>query len=170
MRAICTIALFFYSFICWSQEAKKDELPNNKEKFKIQKQNPLMILDGFEMKDSTRLSTIDPNSIESMEVLNEKQGYERYGSKGAQGAVLITSKSGVRIRLNPALQTQSGLAPLYILDDAELKGTNALGQIKPNDIEKIEVIKDQQALDIYGEKGKNGVVLITTKNAYKNKF
>ena len=56
--------------------------------------------------------------------------------------------------------------PLYILDDVEMP-SNDLGSIKPDDIELIEVLKDKKA-ELYGEKGKNGVVIITTKK-YKAK-
>lgn len=57
--------------------------------------------------------------------------------------------------------------PLYILDDVEMPGSD-LGAIKPEDIETVEVLKDQKATEKYGEKGKNGVVIITTKK-YKAK-
>ena len=57
--------------------------------------------------------------------------------------------------------------PLFILDDVELPGSD-LGAVKPEDIESIHVIKLAKELEPYGEKGKNGVVIITTKK-YKAK-
>jgi TonB-dependent SusC/RagA subfamily outer membrane receptor len=57
--------------------------------------------------------------------------------------------------------------PLFILDDVEMPGSD-LGAVKPEDIEKIDVLKDSKAVEKYGEKGKNGVVIITTKK-YKTK-
>lgn len=171
MKVLCTITLFFCSFFCWSQETNKDELLNNKKKFNIQKQNPLMILDDVELLDSAQLAAIDPNDIESMVVLNQAQGVEAYGSKGAKGVVLITSKIKNRIKVNPTIPTNLARAtPLYILDDVEMKDSKPLSQIDPHEIHSIEVIKETQALDLYGDKGKNGVILITTKKAYKNKF
>jgi TonB-dependent SusC/RagA subfamily outer membrane receptor len=47
-----------------------------------------------------------------------------------------------------------------ILSDANL---NPLSNISPNDIESIEVLKDADATAIYGSRGANGVVLVTTK-------
>ena len=58
--------------------------------------------------------------------------------------------------------------PLFILDDVELPGSD-LGAVKPEDIEKIDVVKGKEATDKYGENGKNGVVIITTTKKYKEK-
>lgn len=63
-------------------------------------------------------------------------------------------------------------APLYIIDGVEVpkdsKSTSTLRyktvqDLKPNDIESISVLKDASAIAAYGAKGKNGVILITTK-------
>ncbi|UYW02406.1 hypothetical protein K5I29_05790 [Flavobacterium agricola] len=54
--------------------------------------------------------------------------------------------------------------PLYIIDNVVTE--NSLSNIAPNTIEYITVLKGEEAITKYGEKGKNGVVLITTK---KNK-
>jgi TonB-dependent SusC/RagA subfamily outer membrane receptor len=55
--------------------------------------------------------------------------------------------------------------PLMILDGKILEGQNDsnLKKIDPNDIASVDVIKDKNAIAAYGEKGKNGVVVITTK-------
>jgi TonB-dependent SusC/RagA subfamily outer membrane receptor len=57
--------------------------------------------------------------------------------------------------------------PLFILDDVEMP-SNDLGSIKSEDIESVTVLKEKKATEPYGEKGKNGVVIITTKK-YKEK-
>jgi bla regulator protein blaR1 len=56
----------------------------------------------------------------------------------------------------------SRLNPLYILNGVELESLDLT--IQPEDIDRIDVLKGQSAIDKYGEKGKNGVVSITTKN------
>ena len=53
--------------------------------------------------------------------------------------------------------------PLYILDGKEMLKDFLVNTIKPENIEKIEVLKDASATAIYGDKGKNGVILITMK-------
>ncbi len=70
----------------------------------------------------------------------------------------------------------SGSEPLYVIDGFPLypdngaigtggnrQPTNAMATINPNEIESIEILKDASATSIYGSRGANGVVLITTK-------
>lgn len=57
-------------------------------------------------------------------------------------------------------------APLYIVDGIQMD--NALSLISPKEIESIEVLKDASSTSIYGARGANGVVLITTKSGRKN--
>lgn len=57
--------------------------------------------------------------------------------------------------------------PLYIVDGTEW--TEGLSNINPNDIESIDVLKDASATAIYGTKGSNGVIIVTTKRGNKNK-
>jgi len=54
--------------------------------------------------------------------------------------------------------------PLFIVDGTQV---NSIDQINSNDIESISVLKDKSATAIYGEKGKNGVILVTTKKTAK---
>jgi TonB family protein len=56
--------------------------------------------------------------------------------------------------------------PLYVVDGVETENIDTLDS---ENIEKIDVLKEKSATDLYGEKGKNGVILITTKsNSYIN--
>ncbi|HEV7382189.1 MAG TPA: TonB family protein, partial [Dyadobacter sp.] len=68
----------------------------------------------------------------------------------------------VRIRgrnnFNPDVQ------PLLVVDGVILEERNALDKLDPNNIESISVLKDHSATSIYGKKGANGVVLVTSKN------
>lgn len=56
---------------------------------------------------------------------------------------------------------------LYILDGEEVDDLRS--SVNPEDIESVEVLKDQKARDLYGKKGKNGVVIVNTKNKDKGK-
>lgn len=49
--------------------------------------------------------------------------------------------------------------PLFVVDD-KIIGNDDITKIKPNDIESVTVLKDESATKLYGEKGKNGVVII----------
>ena len=86
------------------------------------------------------------------------------------------AESSIRIRGGNSVNASN--EPLYVVDgfiyfkDASTSGTglgaiesslNPLATINPNDIESIEVLKDVSATAIYGSRGANGVILITTK-------
>lgn len=64
----------------------------------------------------------------------------------------------VRVR---GLGTINNNDPLYVIDGIPTKG--GLSQINPNDIETISVLKDASSAAIYGARGANGVIIITTK-------
>lgn len=70
----------------------------------------------------------------------------------------------IRIRGIGSISASS--APLYVVDGMPYDGS--LGDINPNDIESISVLKDASASAIYGARGANGVILITTKKASDN--
>ena len=59
----------------------------------------------------------------------------------------------------------SSTDPLYVVDGVVMEG---FGMINPNDIESMEVLKDASATAIYGARGANGVILVTTKRGLKN--
>jgi TonB-dependent SusC/RagA subfamily outer membrane receptor len=53
-------------------------------------------------------------------------------------------------------------APLYVIDGKEMAHGDSL-KIDPKDIESISILKDKSAIDIYGDRAKNGVIIITSK-------
>lgn len=59
-------------------------------------------------------------------------------------------------------------SPLYVIDG--IPTTSGLNDLNPNDIEKIDVLKDASATAIYGSRGANGVVIVTTKRGKEGKF
>ncbi len=65
----------------------------------------------------------------------------------------------VRIRGNRSINATNEV--LYVIDGMPL--TDGADQINPNDIETINVLKDASATAIYGNRGANGVIIITTK-------
>ncbi len=81
------------------------------------------------------------------------------GEPGSNQTITIRGPGGIR----------SGSTPLFVLDGLPLDNsstggaTNPLTFLNPNDIESIDVLKDASATSIYGARGANGVVLITTK-------
>ena len=98
--------------------------------------------------------------------------------------------AGTTIRVRGLGSISGGTEPLYVIDgfpisknvDTGVQGdvsrrtvafalppSNPLGTINPNDIESIEVLKDASSAAIYGSRGSNGVILITTKKGKRDK-
>jgi len=96
------------------------------------------------------------------------------GVQVTQGSGLAGSASVVRVRGVASISAAGD--PLYVVDgipitqDYFLNGNrgamnnNPLASINPNDIESVEILKDAAATGIYGSRGANGVILITTKS------
>ena len=68
---------------------------------------------------------------------------------------------GVRVRIRGTRSLTASNDPLYVLDGIPMAG--GIGDLSPADIESIEVLKDASATAIYGSRGANGVVLITSR-------
>jgi TonB-linked SusC/RagA family outer membrane protein len=88
--------------------------------------------------------------------------------QGKAAGVTVTSNSGapgsasmVRIR---GFGTVNASEPLYVIDGVSMRGGD-ISFINPNDIEAISILKDASSAAIYGTRGLNGVILITTKKA-----
>ena len=101
----------------------------------------------------------------------------------AAGVQVVTgsgmSGAGTKIRVRGANSATASSEPLYVVDGIIMESggymdtnnsvgfmdlnTNLLARINPNDIESMEILKDAAATAIYGARGSNGVILITTK-------
>jgi TonB-linked SusC/RagA family outer membrane protein len=83
-----------------------------------------------------------------------------------------TPGGGVSVNIRGAGSVGAGDNPLYVIDGFPLSPgfdqySNPLSTINPDDIENISVLKDAASTAIYGSRGSNGVILITTKRAKK---
>lgn len=93
--------------------------------------------------------------------------------QGKVAGVNVTSASGepgsvINITVRGPGGVRTGSTPLFVIDGLPLDnastGTgNPLNFINPNDIEAVDILKDASATAIYGSRGANGVILITTK-------
>ena len=98
---------------------------------------------------------------------------------GKVAGVNITSNdgapgAGAQIRIRGGSSLNASNDPLIVIDGLAMdnegvKGlTNPLAMINPQDIESFNVLKDASATAIYGSRGSNGVIIITTKKGRKN--
>ena len=86
------------------------------------------------------------------------------GLKGKAAGVNIFSNTGqpggeMRVIIRGIATINASTSPLYIVDGVAMSDFNLLN---PNDIESIEVLKDASAAAIYGARGANGVIMVTT--------
>lgn len=90
---------------------------------------------------------------------------------------------GIRIRIRGSNSINASSEPLYVIDGYPIDNNNVtpggagnnalpanpLSSISPNEIESVEILKDASATAIYGSRGANGVILITTKRGQVGK-
>ncbi|MFD0860957.1 SusC/RagA family TonB-linked outer membrane protein [Sungkyunkwania multivorans] len=104
--------------------------------------------------------------------------------QGQASGVQVVNSSGILgaapvIKIRGVASISSGGRPLFVIDGVPLndalvtagqggQALNPLGDLNPNDIETFTVLKDAAATAVYGSRGANGVVLITTKSGKKN--
>lgn len=94
--------------------------------------------------------------------------------QGKAAGVDITSSQrpgtvgSIRIRGNRSLS--GGNSPLYVVDGIPLLSASAIETLNPRDIESIDILKDASSTAIYGSRGANGVIIVTTKQGKVGRF
>jgi len=138
---------------------------------------------------SQRLNTGDVSSVSAKEIGEQPVDNPLLALEGRVPGMVISETNGlpgaqVEVNIRGINSLQNGTDPLYIIDGVpystsnpfQTSGVNVLGTgnsdehgvnpfsfINPADIASVEVLKDADATAIYGSRGANGVVLITTK-------
>ena len=134
-----------------------------------------------ERKIIQNVGIVKEEAIENLQVTSADQLLQ-----GQSAGTQIVNSSGVLgsasvIRVRGVNSINSGSQPLIVIDgvpitDTETNtlqrggntGVNPLSYVNPNDIASLTVLKDAGATSIYGSRGANGVILITTKKGRKN--
>ncbi|QIL39792.1 TonB-dependent receptor plug domain-containing protein [Pedobacter sp. HDW13] len=164
---------------------------------------PLIVIDGNKQfsRDINQIA-LEPDNIESINILKDNSAISTYGADGFAGVIEIKTKGskernsltaldsnmnsnlkgkvyGLTVRpgiAQPVASNGSGFSisklgiklkngassPLYIVDGKETDRNITIDQ---DSIKSVEVLKDAAAKKLYGDKAKNGVIIITTKNA-----
>ncbi|SFG90982.1 TonB-dependent receptor [Pedobacter insulae] len=121
------------------------------------------------------ISSITSKDLENQPVIDPLAALQ-----GRSTGLMISSNSGLpgggyNVQLRGANSLTNGNNPLYIIDGVPFADDNmnqfiaangrqsALALINPKDIERVDILKDADATAIYGSRGANGVILITTK-------
>mgnify|MGYP003291412371 CR=1 FL=1 len=136
----------------------------------------ITLSDDFEMLSETVVvgyGTMKKGEVAS--AISTVKSEEFLKTPGANAAELIKGKvpgliintpdgnpvSSTQISLRGATTLKAGTAPLVLIDGVP----GSLSEVSSDDIEQIDVLKDGSAAAIYGTRGTNGVIIITTKNA-----
>lgn len=126
------------------------------------------------------ISTIKSKEISESVVPSFDQAMQ-----GRAAGLQVTSSDGMagsvsKINIRGTNSIGAGSQPLYVVDGVPIASngigspglgstTSPLADINPNDIESIDVLKDAAATAIYGSRGANGVILVTTKRGKAGK-
>ena len=113
------------------------------------------------------MARVGEKELKAMPVKNALEGMQ-----GKTAGVDITSSQrpgevgGINIRGVRSIDAEQG--PLYVVDGMIIQ-TGGIENINPSDIEAIDILKDASATAIYGSRGANGVILVTTKKGKQGK-
>lgn len=116
---------------------------------------------------STSVVSVKSEQLENIPITDFRQSLS-----GKMAGVQVIQSSGdpegnVSIRVRGVSTVTAGSEPLYVVDGVPMQ--RGLSNINTNDIESVEVLKDASSSAIYGSRGSNGVVLITTKSGKSDK-
>jgi TonB-linked SusC/RagA family outer membrane protein len=127
------------------------------------------------------VSNISAKNLNNLPVLSAQEALQ--GQAAGVNVVTSSGIAGASSRVNVrgiASLGNSATQPLYVIDGVPLNdairsggqggtGLNPIADINPNEIESMTVLKDAAAVSIYGSRGANGVILITTKKGTAGK-
>lgn len=113
------------------------------------------------------ISSVSSREISEMPITNARQAIQ--GRAAGVDVVQAGSKPGAgpQIRIRGRRSFNASNDPLYVVDGIPLSG--GIDDINPQDIASMEILKDASATAIYGSRGSNGVVIITTKRGVAGK-
>ena len=144
--------------------------------------NEVVVNKGY-YSTTRKLNTGNVASLNATQIANQPVNNPLLALAGRLPGVFVTQTSGlpgagISILIRGRSSIGSGTDPLYIIDGvpyapnvplttlaSAAPGESPFISINPDDIESIDVLKDADATAIYGSRGANGVILITTKKA-----
>ena len=150
---------------CPSALIEAGYLSNNKELAKIKDAGYQQKLAASILKGIENYLVDQEKGMGSVVIDTIKKAIRVQGFKISPEDTLIASKENsktVVIKMDGAGGANNGQKPLYVLD-GEIISESIMKVIDPNKIEAINVLKGPSATSLYGDKGKDGVIMITTK-------
>ncbi|WP_194974905.1 SusC/RagA family TonB-linked outer membrane protein [Aquiflexum lacus] len=113
------------------------------------------------------ISSVGAKEIQELPISNARQALQ--GRAAGVDVTIAGSKPGAgpQVRIRGRRSFSAGNDPLYVVDGIPLAGN--IDDINPQDITSMEILKDASSTAIYGSRGANGVVLITTNRGKTGK-
>lgn len=176
----------------FSKDAE-DRMRNIKQRVEMSRN--LILIDN-EVATYEELDKVSPENIHSFSMSPKDKSEEiltKYNASDKQGVILVVTKGAIasgkikeddvkvvgygrlsdRLPGDVKIRIRDGQIgkekPLIIIDGVEQIKDDAIDKLNPNIIESISVLKDESSVKLYGERGKDGVILITTKNVSTKK-
>lgn len=192
MKSVQPNAIIVFSYVGY----KSQEFFAGKDVLKVAMQDDTKLIDELVVIGYGAVKKNDlTGSVSSLKSKDFNKGVVSSPTDLIQGrvsGVSITTNggepgAGVSVRVRGANSIRSGQEPLYVVDGIPLDVTdvqptggttsgvgstsakNPLNFLNPDDIESIDVLKDASATAIYGSRGANGVVIVTTKKGKEGK-
>lgn len=111
-------------------------------------------------------SAVSTVSAEDVRGIPAAQVEELLEGRSAGVQVIRLPGGGVSVRIRGRSSIYGDNEPLYVIDGMPVEVTtgHGLSWLNPGDIQRIEILKDASATAVYGMRGANGVVLITTRH------
>ena len=143
--------------------------------------DPLIIIDGVIQSEGASLVDVNALDIDHVKIIKGPRAVELYGERASNGVIEITTKGGTTDNTDNEGEhliadvdqdgapdvfvrtTMDDEAPLVIVDGVIQSEGTRLADLRALDIDHVEVIKGDRAIELYGERARNGVVTITTK-------
>lgn len=174
LKNVSNNAILVFSYVgCVTQEAKV----NDRSVIDVVMQEDSDVLEdlivvgyGVQKKSDVTgaLTRVDSETLNTRPVSNALEALQ---GKAAGVDITTNQRPGemgsIRIRGNRSLTASN--SPLYVVDGVPLQ-SGGIESINPRDIEAIDILKDASATAIYGSRGANGVVIITTKGGKPGHF
>jgi TonB-dependent starch-binding outer membrane protein SusC len=139
-------------------------------KIKTKEEDDVVVIGYQTVKRKDLLASVSSVSAKELKDIPINSAAEALNGRLA-GVTATTAEgspdSDIRIRVRGGMSITGDNSPLFIVDGVQIE--NALNSLSPQDIENIDVLKDAAATAIYGARGANGVVVITTKSGKPGK-
>jgi TonB-dependent SusC/RagA subfamily outer membrane receptor len=135
---------------------------------------PLYIVDGEIMEQGKGIKSVAANTIKEVNVIRGADALALYGEQAKNGVIMVKTKAlyevatEVKVEVKPvvsvsAIKNLADFKGLIIVDGVETSKAN-ISKIAPEAIQSMDVLKGEAATMKYKDKGKEGVIVVTTKS------